>query len=908
MSSINFDNVYWLFILIPLLALLTVPFFLAIKKENVNGHNVASMALHVLMAVIIAFAAAGTQIVTIITETDVYVLADVSYSANKNLDTVDNYISDLSKNLPRNSKMGVLCFGKDVVELTKLGAPLKSVKTAEVDDTETNIAEAMNYAGTLFGDGVIKRLVVITDGRQSYLGDTNELRRTVTNLQGQGIHVDAIYLDDTLSENAKEIQISGADFTRKTYLGHNEEVTVNIQSSFATSNTTVEIYKDGELLDRKSNRPFAQGTSTVSFTLDTQSMGDFSYEIKVIDESDESDLNNVYSFTQTVSGDVKVLFIGSKAEDGEYIGEIYGENAEIDAYISDENMPVSLEDLCGYDEIVISDIDLTTVIPYRYETFIQNVNTAVSAFGKSLVTFGNLGIQDKADGTLNTLDDMLPVRFGDAVDNPKLYTIVIDVSYSMNMWSRMKFAKSCAQGLLKALSDDDYVSVVAFSGSTEQVLPPTSLRNRDSVLDYIENLRFEQGTLISAGLNRAFNMISTLNYSQKQIMLITDGIPYDEYSDEEDDENENVTLVGTMRGYGIYTSVICVGGDNDEYQPLMKNIAKTGGGSYTRVLNEYDVAGISFDEILPEDTDAEVENDVGIRVQIGKSQSRNELIAGNEEKNLANAGFTADSDFITYYVVSKAKSSATTVLTVNYEYKIDDLTADLDVPLFAYWNYGNGKVTSYTGRLTGLYQYGGAKSERSDPFFKNVLTYAVPDEKIDAPFTVSTELDGKSAKITLTPGEARSRATAQMTVLSPSGEESTHTLAFDSKSYSQQFRVTETGRYELTLTYSYGGQDYSTVTYLNLSYEPEYDAFAVYDAAVLYKMIGSDGVVSLDGQLEIVNDESEQETYVMRLTMPLMAAAVVLFVVDIIIRKLKWKDIVSLFGKGRGDNKDKGKK
>ncbi|MDE7380265.1 MAG: VWA domain-containing protein [Clostridia bacterium] len=907
MSSINFDNVYLLFIAVPLLALLAVPFFIAIKKENANGHNIASMVLHVLMAVIIAFAAAGTQIVTVITETNVYVLADVSYSANKNLDTVDNYISNLSKNLPRNSKLGIVCFGKDYVQLTSLGGSIKSVKTAEVDDTETNIAEAMEYTGSLFKDGVIKRLVVITDGRQTYSGDANQLRRTVSNLQGQNVHVDAIFLDDTLSDDAKEVQISSAEFTKKTYLGHKEEVTLNLQSSFATTNTTVEIYKDGELLESKRNRPLPVGISTISFALDTSEKGVYNYQVKLSDSNDESNLNNTYSFTQTVSGEVKVLFVGSKQEDGDYINEIYGEEAEIDSFINDENMPTTLEALCGYDEIVLSDVDLTTVIPYRYEAFMQNVNTAVSAFGKSLVTFGNMSIQDKPLGELQQLDDMLPVRYGDAIDSPKLYTIVLDVSHSMNMWSRMIIAKIAAKNLLKSLSDDDYVSVVAFSGSTEQVLPPTSLRNRDDVSEYISNLKFEQGTLISAGLSRAFNMIKTLNYSEKQVMLITDGISYDDYSGEESgDVGESRSLVISMRGYGIYTSVICVGGGNDSYRETMREIARQGGGSYFWAPSEDDVAGISFNEIAKDDSDTEITIEEGVIVSLNKP--RDSLIAGDEESGLTNVGFTSDSDFVTYYVLSKAKSSATTVLTVKYEYVLDDVRSDIDVPLFAYWNYGNGKVASYAGKLRELKQYGGVESERNNPFFKNILTYAVPEEKIDAPFTVTTELDGKSAIVQLTPGERRSRATAQMSVTSPSGAQDTYTLTFDSMTYSQQFRASEVGRYTVTLTYSLGGTDYTTETYLDVSYEPEYDSFAVYDASVLHKMLGGDGTVSLDGKLSIVNDESEQETYILRLAMPLMATAVVLFVVDIIIRKLKWKDIVSLFGLGRGSKKDKGKK
>ncbi len=84
---------------------------------------------------------------------------------------------------------------------------------------------------------------------------------------------------------------------------------------------------------------------------------------------------------------------------------------------------------------------------------------------------------------------------------------------------------------------------------------------------------------------------------------------------------------------------------------------------------------------------------------------------------------------------------------------------------------------------------------------------------------------------------------------------------------------------------------------------PEYDEFTVYEASVLYKMVGGDGTVSEDGNLKIENDKSEVETYVIRLTVPFLAVCAVLFVADIIIRKLKWNDVVSLFGKVK---KDKG--
>ena len=100
MNNISFDNVYLLFLIIPLVALTAVPFALAIRRENVNGHNVASLVIHILIAVLVSFAIAGTMVTTVITETEVYVVADVSYSANRNLDTVDSYIQNVRSSLP----------------------------------------------------------------------------------------------------------------------------------------------------------------------------------------------------------------------------------------------------------------------------------------------------------------------------------------------------------------------------------------------------------------------------------------------------------------------------------------------------------------------------------------------------------------------------------------------------------------------------------------------------------------------------------------------------------------------------------------------------------------------------------------------------------------------------------------
>ena len=145
MSNISFDNPYLLIIGLVLLVLLFISFFVSIKKESFNFHNVGSLVLHAVIIVLVSLCLAGMKLERVVTETNVYVMADVSYSSIDNYEKIDEYIEDLKYNLPRNSKLGVVAFGKDHEILVELGSDLVSVKNTKVDTSETNIFDALNY-------------------------------------------------------------------------------------------------------------------------------------------------------------------------------------------------------------------------------------------------------------------------------------------------------------------------------------------------------------------------------------------------------------------------------------------------------------------------------------------------------------------------------------------------------------------------------------------------------------------------------------------------------------------------------------------------------------------------------------------------------------------------------------------
>ena len=232
MKNVSFDNPYLLFLFIPIAIAVIVPSIIAMVKGIKTKSVVISMVIHLVIALVATLALAGMESETVITKTEIYVVADVSYSANKNLDKIDEYVKQTVENAPKNSKIGVICFGKDVEELVKMGEELKSVKASAVDTSATNISEALNVVADKFSNDVIKRVVLITDGRETTENSEGKLITAIENLYSKNVYIDTVYLDSNIQEGEKEVQISDAQATQATYINHKAVVTLAVRSSY----------------------------------------------------------------------------------------------------------------------------------------------------------------------------------------------------------------------------------------------------------------------------------------------------------------------------------------------------------------------------------------------------------------------------------------------------------------------------------------------------------------------------------------------------------------------------------------------------------------------------------------------------------------------------------------------------
>ncbi len=818
MRNVSFDNPYLLLLAIPLTLLVVIPFIIAIRKENRQKSTVASFIIHIAIVILVSLAAAGTLITEIKTETTVYVVADVSYSSDKNLDLIDEYIEDLRDNLPRNSKLGVICFGTGEPEVLYMaGEDPKSVKESGVDTSATDISSALLFASsdTYFPKENIKRMVLITDGKDTVGGNQGTLISAVGVLEKKGIELDAIFLDNNIKDENLEIQISDLQGTSKVFSTVESELKVLLQSNYESSSlngkTKLTVYEklhsqdESEYkaldIDGLDNIELLSGFNMQAIKLPQRPEGIYDYKVVLtpIQGGDYNEKNNTYTFTQEVSDDISVLVLSGNKDDLSAITDVYKDVSKLESYVVDldkndksrvrmlledgtlqsATLPYTVETLSRYDEIIISNLDIRN-IP-NVTSFMHYVEIVVSQFGKSLTTMGNLEIQNKENEMLGALEDMLPVNYGNANEDKKLYTLVLDTSHSINQAYKFRAVKEAAKNLLTLLNDEDYVAIVSFSGEIKIELNRTELGpNRDKIISTIDSLKLGQGTLLGSALDTAYKIADAFDAGESQVMVISDGKTSLYDLDARD-------VAKKMRTKGIVASTINVATKEEDAIKLLEDIAKATGGTSYMLENVDEVGEFVFSEVADDLTEAIVERESPVHVK--------------KPYPILN-GINTEPAPIFGYVQIDAKADATVYLTVDYQ-KNESEDSIVHVPLYSTREYGNGKVATFASALSNDWLKGWDEDFKNT-FFENMLNSNLPKEKIDYPYTVSIEKGVAETKITVTPADVRLDAKAIIVYKSAiTGETEEKEMSFDSQKYFYSIDTSEEGIYDLQIIYTY---------------------------------------------------------------------------------------------------------
>jgi Mg-chelatase subunit ChlD len=596
--------------------------------------------------------------------------------------------------------------------------------------------------------------------------------------------------------------------------------------------------------------------------------GVFEYMVQVIADNDISEHNNSLTFSQEIVGKTKILLITGASQDKYAIESMYGEAAEITSYLvtrAGSTAPFMLEEIIEYDEIVLSNVDVRNI--KNVNAFIDALDMAISQYGKSLITFGDLRLQtDASDPVFKKLQELLPVEYGNDSREGRLYTIVLDVSHSMFMASKFTIAKQAAINLLSILSDDDYVGLVTFSGEISMKTPKKAKEYRQELIEYIETLSTQHGTDIGLGLEEALKMVQALRLEENQVMVISDGFSFESEREAKDVAKELYDAGATVSAITTY-----IPSDGNGGARTMRDIVNAGViGNYYEISRPEDVVKVVFGTIADNFSEVIIEKDAQITI----AKHKDDIV-----KDITSF------PVVSGYVLSLEKYDAIVPLTITYQ---KNNGYQETVPFYAYRNHGNGRIASITSSLTGAWTNKWS-SEIKEVFVQNLFVSNTPKERVDYPFSINIDKNENTAYLEILPSILNPEAKTVIEITLPNGKVTKRTLAFDSKKYVYTFTTGKVGTYRIKINYSYEDQSYNAEASFEIPYLSEYNAFATFDKFKVYEFMRGNGEVLVDEIPSMEYEKDKITTYKVSYVIPLLIAAVSIFVVDVFIRKLRVK-------------------
>jgi uncharacterized membrane protein len=788
-------------------------------------------------------------------------------------------------------KLGIVTFGYDQVYAAELTKDMSTVYSSYLqaplpDVTATDVESALNYAATLFEYPETARIVLISD----VLETDGSVAKTIKSVAAKGIKVDTVYMSDDSRDD--EVQLIGMERPEERIeVGSPFSVKLSLQSNYQGT-ATITPY-DNDVAGIPFELVLKEGVQDVyvPFEFTLPGLHRMSFEIEA--GGDTLAENNVFHSYIYLEIFDDILVIESNHNESEALCRMLKDelNATVMNIGSVAGTLTSVDELRRYDEIVLVNVS-NGDMP---EGFVELLHTYVHDFGGGLFTIcGNAPDSNPNDeewtanaytredmyGTL--YQDMLPVEAINYTP-PTAVMIVIDRSGSMTTdtsgnplpesENKLLFAKNGAVECVELLSERDYVGIMSFADLYTEHIELTPRTQRDKILAAIEHIDGEGGggTNFSPALERAGKALAAMtDVENKHIIFITDGEP-----SAADAERYKYWLQENAKN-GITTSVIgvrCTTSAKNTMTTLLTNYAGMSEENF------HDVTDLnSASSTIKKDFEVNKIMDVNYETFTPKINDVNSpIVEGVLQENMPSLdGFYG----------LKAKEDADVILSGRF------------TPIYAQWSFGLGRVGTFACDLNGTWSSSFIDTPEGNAIVNNIIASLFPLEDLKpkeieveheggnyfTKLNVFTDLeDGQYIEVTVTSPDTED-GESNIQILTAGAEDNYSRLSFTVKTPGIHQIITSKRAADGTLLAE-------TVVYKALSYSQEYNVFTDKDAAkALSEQLATDGRgIIIDEPYQVYENAAKFRHVDIDPRIPMMIALLILFLLDIAVRKFKWK-------------------
>lgn len=561
--------------------------------------------------------------------------------------------------LPGSSEVGYVASGR---EARLIGNPSNDPfagKAEEGSDLMEEIGSASNFeqaarlAKGIFPGGSSRHLVLVGDGVET----AGSLMAVAREAVVAGIKIHAIGVSGSVQPDVRVTRLTSSQ--SRLNEGASLELEATIESSLSGPGR-VRLFENGIEVESNDVELLAGELTTLRFKRVPEKRNIYNYRVVIegFEEEDAIPENNEALSIVDVRGKPLLLYVeGEEGESRYLVDAMAREGIRLDVR-SPDGLPNSLQELAGYDGIVLSDIPAHRIGEGRMVA----IRDYVEKLGGGFVMIGGMNSFGVGGYYRTPIEEVLPVKLK-APDQEEFQSsalaLVIDRSGSM-AGQKIEICKSAAIASAELLSPKDSIGIYAFDSQVHEIVPMTKVTSTSTIASQISLLGSGGGTNIYPGMVMAREELNQVKAKIKHMIVLTDG---------QTSGQGYQALASQCHAEGITISTVAVG--SGAQVGLLQAIAAAGGGQSYVTMDPSSIVRIFTQDTMTH-TGRMIREDAFEPQMVEKHPMIRDWEDGMAPPLLG-------------YVKTNRKATSQI-----------PLVTDTGDPLLAHWRFGLGKVTAFT--------------------------------------------------------------------------------------------------------------------------------------------------------------------------------------------------------------------
>ncbi|HYE82572.1 MAG TPA: VWA domain-containing protein [Clostridia bacterium] len=794
--------------------------------------------------VLLILALSGVNIKWIVDTTTTIFVVDASDSMKEYRTTAEEFVRKALNRKESKDQSGVVAFGDNslIESFVSRDSVFNKIET-EPKGIYTDIENALTTSVSLLPQDSRKRIVLITDGEENE-GNSSRLASSIIS---QGIDFKVYRIE---RETGKEAAIESITVPRRLRVGEEFSIVVVVESTVQTgAKLTLVSGRDKAAEERV---VLQKGSNRFVFRDQADAGGFKSYKVLMEPDIDTESRNNEASTFTDIIDRPKILVVEDSAGEADEVIRMLEATGMSYVRVNARSVPGTLEGLSAYKSIITCNVSAENF----NDGFLSSLDSYVKDMGGGFIATGGENSYALGGYYKTALEKVLPVEMelkGKKEIPDMSIVLIIDKSGSMTEGSggimKLDLAKEAAARTLDSLRPNDQIGVLTFDDTNYWVIPTRKADDAEKIRDDIGTIRPGGGTSIIPALQEGYTSIKNTNTKIKHIILLTDG---------QAERTGYMELVEKLKEDNITVSTVAVGQGSDVR--LLEDIAKGAGGRFY-YTDEFS----NIPRIFAKETFIAARAYLNNREFVPAITNAHPVLAGAAEEGLPS---------LLGYVAATPKSTSRVVLA-----------SDQEDPILTVWQYGLGKTAAWNSDINGKWSKNYVGWENNIKLWQNLINWTIEKYQEDD-ITVETEVQGGKGVITLNNKVDKGEFETKATIVSPSMESREVTLYPAAPGqYSGDFDITETGAYIIKTLQQKGGEVINAAsTGISVQYSPEYRLQPA--SGYLDRLVKEAGGIFISTPEEVYKGELKDIFGAVDLTPSLIILALILFMLDIALRRL----------------------